>query len=209
MSVRTADEILNQQSFAVQRRRQKQTRTLKLPAVLEATRATYHIQFRENFLPITFRIATLKVVARRLEQPGVVIQIQIQTQSVEPFEEHRARVGLLIHKQKLVPGVRQLLDERAPRRIGRFAALDAVGVKTSLPTLARSAVRTMRMLLGAVEVRPHRLGVDQLFDCRRVSFDFRKGGARRLSELLGEDVEDAGQTNERGVFRDGAAGKGG
>jgi hypothetical protein len=42
-----------------------------------------------------------------------------------------------------------------------------------------------------------------------VTFDFRKGGARRQAQLLGEDVEDAGETNEGGEFSDRAARKSG
>jgi hypothetical protein len=40
-----------------------------------------------------------------------------------------------------------------------------------------------------------------------VAFDFRKCRARREAQLLGEDVEDAGETDQRGVFGDCAAGK--
>ena len=105
--------------------------------------------------------------------------------------------------------MRQLFDERAPRRVRRLAAFDAVGVKTSVPALARAAVRAMRMFLFAVKVRPNRIAAGQLFDRGRVSLDFRKCSARRQAELFGEDVKDAGQTNQRGVFSDGAAGKGG
>jgi hypothetical protein len=40
-----------------------------------------------------------------------------------------------------------------------------------------------------------------------VSFDLGKRRARRQAELFGEDVKDAGETNERGVFSDGPGGK--
>jgi hypothetical protein len=84
------------------------------------------------------------------------IQIQIHAQRVEPFEEHRARVGLLVDKQKLIAGLWQLFDERAPWRIGCLAAFDAAGVKAREPALARSAMRAMGVLLVAIEIRPHR-----------------------------------------------------
>jgi hypothetical protein len=40
-----------------------------------------------------------------------------------------------------------------------------------------------------------------------VTFDFRKSCPWRQAKLFGEDVEDAGETDERGKFRDGAARK--
>ena len=58
------------------------------------------------------------------------------------------------------------------------------------------------MLFFAVEVRTHRGAAGQLCNRRRVAFDFRKGCARREIKLFGEDVEDAGETNERRVFSD-------
>lgn len=59
------------------------------------------------------------------------------------------------------------------------------------------------MFLFAVEVGPHRTATRQLFDGRRMPFDFRERGARRQPKLLGEDIEDAGKTHQRGEFSHG------
>ena len=61
------------------------------------------------------------------------------------------------------------------------------------------------MLLFTVEVRPHRAPAGQFFNRRRVTFDFGKGRARGQAQLLGEDIKDAGETNQRRVFGDGSA----
>jgi hypothetical protein len=61
------------------------------------------------------------------------------------------------------------------------------------------------MLLVAIEKRANSFPESEFFDGRTVAFDLGISGARRETDLLREDVEDAGQANERGVFGDCAA----
>ena len=63
------------------------------------------------------------------------------------------------------------------------------------------------MLFLAVKIRPQRTPAGQLCNRRCVYLDFRKGRARRETELPGEDVEDTGETNQRRVFGDRAGRK--
>ena len=60
----------------------------------------------------------------------------------------------------------------------------------------------MRMLLFAVEIWPHRVATGEFFNRRRVTFDFCEGRSRGQAELLGENVEDACETNQSREFRD-------
>ncbi len=71
-----------------------------------------------------------------------------------------------------------------------------------MPALRRVAVRTPRVLLVAVEKRPHGCSCSEFFDSWTVTFDFGISGARREADLFREDVEDTGQANESGVFGD-------
>ena len=60
------------------------------------------------------------------------------------------------------------------------------------------------MFLFAVEKRTNRFSRSQFFDSRTVTFDFGIRRARSETDLFGEDVEDAGETDERRVLGNGA-----
>ena len=58
------------------------------------------------------------------------------------------------------------------------------------------------MRFVTIEIRPHGAATRQFFDCWGMTFYFRECRARRQSKLFGEDVKDAGETNQRRKFRD-------
>jgi hypothetical protein len=58
----------------------------------------------------------------------------------------------------------------------------------------------VRVLFVAVEVGTHRLATGQFFNRRRVTFDFGERGARRQTQLPGENVKDTGETDKRRVL---------
>ena len=156
MRVRAADEILNQDRLAVEMWREKQARAVALPTFADARRSSHCLNLLEDFAPICFRLAPRKVLARRVNQPCFIVEIEIQSKRVEPLKENGARIGFLFQNDKLIFGLRQLPEQLTARGIGRLSAFNAVSIKTRQPTLRRTTVRTMRMLLFAVEVRSHR-----------------------------------------------------
>ena len=56
------------------------------------------------------------------------------------------------------------------------------------------------MFLVAVEERTNSFSRSQFFNSWTITFDFGVSRARCETDLLGEDIENAGKTNERGVF---------
>src|SRR5712692_12117351 len=151
-------------------------------------------------MPVCFWLASFEIHAAGVDEPGFVVEIEAAAQSVEPVKKDRAGIGFLFLNHELIFRLRQFPEKRAARGVGRLAAFNAVSIKARQPALRRSTVGTMRMLLFAVEVRTHRAPAGQFCNRRGVAFDFRKSGARRQAKLFGEDVEDAGKTNERRVF---------
>ena len=63
-------------------------------------------------------------------------------------------------------------DQFSPGSVAGLSAFDAIGVEARQPTFARSAIRTVRVLFIAVEVRPYRIATGQLFNGRCVPLDF-------------------------------------
>src|SRR6266446_4847753 len=207
MSMRPADEVLNQQRFAVEARRQEQTVSIAFPTFGQAAGTAHRAQPFEDFIPICFWLAAFQVPPRGIDEPGFVFQIETAAQRVQPFKEHCARIGFLFKYYELFAGLRQFLHQRAARRVRRLPAFYAIGIKAREPAFRRAAIRAVRILLVAVKVRPHRAAAGQFFNRWSVALDFGKRRARRQAELPGEDVENAGETNERSVFSDAAAGK--
>src|SRR6266446_9665449 len=54
--LRATDEVLNQQRFSVNSRRQEQTRAVALPPFRQASRSPHRANLAEHFFPIRFRI---------------------------------------------------------------------------------------------------------------------------------------------------------
>ena len=108
--MRAADEILDQQRFAVEVRRQKQTRAVALPAFSQSTGSSHGPQLFKDFFPTRLRLATLEIHARCINQPGVVIKIKIAAERVEPFKKHSPRVRFLFQHEELIVRLRQLLN---------------------------------------------------------------------------------------------------
>ena len=113
-----------------------------------------------------------------------------------------ARIGFLFEYHELLAGLRQFLHQRAAWSVGRLPAFDTISIKAREPAFRGAAIGAVGVLLVAVKVRPHRAAAGQLFDSWSVAFDFRKRRARREAELLGEDVEYAGETDEGCVLSD-------
>src|SRR5437868_15096839 len=72
MRLRATDEILNQQRFAINLRRQEQTLAVALPAFGQSSRSSHRPNLAEYFFPICFRITALKIISRRVQQPTLV-----------------------------------------------------------------------------------------------------------------------------------------
>src|SRR5437870_7504174 len=64
VTVRTANEVLNQDRFTVEGGRQKQPPVIELPALAQTRRTSHRTNFREHVVPIGFRVAPLEVHAR-------------------------------------------------------------------------------------------------------------------------------------------------
>src|SRR5437764_10898430 len=94
----------------------------------------------ENFIPIRFWIAALKVHARDFQQPTGIVEIEIHAQSVQPLKQYRPRIGLLLDQQKLISGGGKLFQKVAARSIRRLATLDAVRIETREPALRGPAI---------------------------------------------------------------------
>src|SRR5262249_12840306 len=60
----------------------------------------------------------------------------------------------------------------------------------------------MWMFFVAVEIGSRSAAAGQFFGGGRVAFDFGEGRTRSQTQLFGEDVENAGETNQRREFRD-------
>ena len=94
----------------------------------------------ELFFPIGLRLFAAQVVQRDIAEPDGIVEVESGANLFQPAVERMLLRGFLLQHDELIVGLRQRLDQLAPRRVGGLPALDAVDEDARVPALVGFAV---------------------------------------------------------------------